>query len=310
MELIGESFKKRKNQKMNTPKFNKDRFKVLPKQEVLLHNFDPSYHAGYENRKDAEQQLIQDIELLAQLQYQLYAENKQAILIVFQAMDAAGKDGAIQHVFSGVNPQGCEVNSFKQPSANELGHDYFWRHYNKLPERGKIGIFNRSHYENVLITKVHPELLLAEKLPGIHSVVDVKKEFWEERYKQINRFERTLFENGTTIIKFFLHLSKEEQKKRFLERIDDQEKNWKFSTADLKERSFWEEYQNAYQTAISKTSTDYAPWYIIPADKKWFSHVAIGNIIVDTLKEMKIQKPDLSDSEKKALKLAKQELLE
>jgi len=287
-----------------------DKFKVLPQQEVLLHKFDPNFHDGYKNKKEAEKQLMQDIELLSQLQYQLYAENKQALLIVFQAMDAAGKDGAIQHVFSGINPQGCAVHSFKQPSTNELEHDYFWRHYIRLPERGKICIFNRSHYENVLITKVHPEYLLAENLPGIHSIADVNKEFWEERYKQINYFERTIVENGTMIIKFFLHVSKEEQKKRFLKRIETREKNWKFSSADLNERSFWKEYQKAYETAISKTSSDYAPWYIIPADNKWFSHVAIGNVIVDTLKKMKIKMPEISDNEKEALKLAKQELLE
>jgi len=253
-----------------------DRFKVVPGQKVVLHQLDTASHEGFKDKKEAERQLIQDIELLSQLQYQLYAENKQALLIVFQAMDAAGKDGAIRHVFSGVNPQGCEVHSFKQPSINELGHDYFWRHYIKLPERGKIGIFNRSHYENVLITKIHPEFLMAENLPGIHSVNDANTEFWEER---------------------------------FLDRIENRGKNWKFSVADLKERTFWNEYQKAYETAITKTSTDYAPWYIIPADNKWFSHVAIGNIIVHTLKKMKIQMPEVSDDEEKALKLAEQELL-
>ena len=294
---------------MKTHEILANTLKINLGQKVELSKLDTTSHEGFKDKKEAEGQLIQDIELLSQLQYQLYAENKRALLIVFQAMDAAGKDGAIRHVFSGVNPQGCEVHSFKHPSINELEHDYFWRHYIKLPERGKIGIFNRSHYENVLITKVHPEYLLAEKLPGIHSVHDVKKEFWERRYKQINSFERTIVENGTTVIKFFLHVSKKEQMKRFLDRIKNREKNWKFSAADLKERAFWNEYQKAYETAISKTSTDYAPWYIIPADNKWFSHVAIGNIIVHILKKMKIQMPEVSDDEEKDLRMAEQELL-
>ncbi|HKI89874.1 MAG TPA: PPK2 family polyphosphate kinase, partial [Draconibacterium sp.] len=243
------------------------------------------------------------------LQYQLYAESKQALLIIFQAMDAAGKDGAIKHVFSGVNPQGCAVHSFKQPSGNELKHDYLWRHYTKLPERGKIGIFNRSHYENVLITRVHPEFLLAEDLPEIQSVEDVTDEFWEERYRQINNFEKTISNNGTTVIKFFLHVSKDEQKERFLSRIENREKNWKFSSADIRERMLWDKYQTTYEKAISKTSTKWAPWYIIPADKKWFSRVAIGNIILETLKNMNIQMPEISDEEEAALNSAKEKLV-
>lgn len=287
---------------------NISKLKVPALSDILLKDYDPAFKDGFKNKKAAKAQLALDIKTMSELQYQLYAENRQSMLIIFQAMDAAGKDGAIKHVLSGVNPQGCEVHSFKQPSAEELEHDYLWRHYVKLPDRGRIGIFNRSHYENVLITKVHPEFLLSENLPGIHSMSDVTDKFWETRYRQINQFEKTISENGTTIIKFFLHLSKSEQKKRFLERIDNPDKNWKFSSADIEERAYWENYQNAYETAINKTSTAYAPWYIIPADHKWFSRVAIGNIIVQTLKNMNIQMPVISNEEKTFLQKAKAEL--
>lgn len=294
---------------MNNLKFNTINFKVPASETISLNKYAPEFCDGFKNKKEAKQQLKDDIKLMSKLQYQLYAENKQALLIIFQAMDAAGKDGAIKHVFSGVNPQGCAVHSFKQPSANELEHDYFWRHYIKLPERGKIGIFNRSHYENVLITQVHPELLLNENLPKIQSVKDVTDEFWEERYRQINNFEKAITNNGTTVIKFFLHVSKSEQKKRFLSRIDNREKNWKFSSADIRERMFWDKYQNTYEKTISKTSTEWAPWYIIPADRKWFSHVAIGNIIVETLKNMHIRMPEISEDEEAALHAAKAKLI-
>ena len=294
---------------MKKSKLNIDKFKVVPNKKFSLKDYDTAYCDGLKNKKEAEQQLHQSTELLSELQYKLYAENKQALLIVFQAMDAAGKDGAIKHVFSGVNPQGCDVDSFKSPSTGELAHDYLWRHYVKLPAHGKIGIFNRSHYENVLITRVHPEILMAENLPGINSVKDIKKTFWDERYKQINHFEKTLTENGTTIIKFFLHLSKDEQKKRFLERIENPDKNWKFSSADITERTYWDDYQDVYEKTIRATSTDIAPWYIIPADHKWYSHVAIGSIIVETMKKMKIKIPTLSEKNKAALELAKQDLI-
>lgn len=284
-------------------------FKVPVGKQISLEDYDTKFCDGFKKKKDAKQQLNEDIELMSKLQYQLYAENKRSLLIVFQAMDAAGKDGAISHVFSGVNPQGCEVHSFKQPSTNELEHDYFWRHYTRLPERGKIGIFNRSHYENVLVTKVHPEFLMPENLPGILSPDDVTEEFWEKRYRQINHFEKTISENGITILKFFLHVSKDEQKKRFLERIENREKNWKFSSSDIRERMHWDHYQDAYEKALSKTSTDYAPWYVIPADKKWFSRVAIGSIIVETLKNMDIRMPEISEDEEAALQSAKEKLI-
>lgn len=294
---------------MDNQKLITGQFKVPADKSISLSEYDPKFRGEFKNQKAAKKQLKSDIKLMSDLQYRLYAENKQALLIIFQAMDAAGKDGAIQHVFSGVNPQGCEVFSFKQPSTNELKHDYFWRHYNKLPERGKIGIFNRSHYENVLVTKVHPEFLLAENLPGIQSVEDATDKFWEERYRQINDFEKTITNNGTTIIKFFLHVSKDEQKKRFLARIENREKNWKFSSADIRERMYWDKYQSAYEKAISRTSKAWAPWYIIPADKKWFSRVAIGNIIVGTMKEMNIKMPEISEDELNALVMAKKKLV-
>ena len=287
---------------------NFQKFKAPPRTPVSLREYDPAFIDAFKDSKAAKKQLKKDIKLMSGLQYRLYAENRRALLLIFQAMDAAGKDGAIKHVLSGINPQGCEVHSFKHPSSEELDHSYLWRHYTKLPDRGRIGIFNRSHYENVLITKVHPEYLLAENLPDIHSVEDVDTDFWETRYRQINNFERTVSENGTVILKFFLHLSKKEQKRRFLSRIKTPDKNWKFSAADIEERAFWEDYQNAYETAISRTSTDYAPWYIIPANHKWFSRVAIGNIIVETLKNMDIKMPVISEEEKALLQKAKGKL--
>lgn len=287
---------------------NIHQFKMPPNKLITLKEYDPAYKEGFENKIAAKNQLKKDIEKLSELQYRLYAENRRALLIILQAMDAAGKDGVIRHVMSGINPQGCDVNSFKHPSDMELEHDYLWRHYIKLPDRGRIGIFNRSHYENVLITKVHPEFILTENLPGVQSVKDINNRFWETRYRQINNFEQTISENGTTILKFFLHLSKEEQKSRFLERIENPEKNWKFSSADINERNYWEDYQQAYEAAISHTSTDYAPWYIIPADHKWFSRVAIGSIIVETLKKMDIQLPVISEKEKTLLQQSKEKL--
>ena len=281
------------------------KFKAPHRKSISLKDYDTVFKDGFKNKKAAKTQINKDIQLRTKLQYRLYAENRQALLIIFQAMDAAGKDSAIKHVLSGVNPQGCDVHNFKQPSVNELEHDYLWRHYTRLPDRGRIGIFNRSHYENVLVTKVHPEFLLSENLPEVRTVSDVTKSFWASRYRQINDFEQTLSENGTTIIKFFLHLSKDEQKLRFLRRIEDPEKNWKFSSSDIKERSYWEDYQKVYESAISHTSRPHAPWYIIPADNKWFSRMVVGSIIVATLKKMAIQMPVLSKQEKEMLLKAK-----
>lgn len=289
---------------------NIHKYKVDPGQSFSLDQYDPADSGRFKTKKSANTQLKKDVEQMAALQYKLYAENRRAILIVFQAMDSAGKDSAIRHIMTGINPQGCEVHSFKHPSAEELEHDYLWRHYIHLPDRGRIGIFNRSHYENVLITKVHPELLLSENLPGIHSVSDVKKVFWEKRYRQINEFEKTVSENGTTILKFFLHLSKKEQKKRFLERIENTAKHWKFSAADIHERAFWDDYQSAYSMAIKATSTAWAPWYIIPADHKWYSRILVANIIVDTMEKMDIRLPEVTPELLQLLEKGRQSLLE
>jgi PPK2 family polyphosphate:nucleotide phosphotransferase len=285
-----------------------NKFKVTNGEKFSLKDHDTAYTADYK-RDDTEALLAGLIGEAALLQSALYADNRYALLIVFQAMDAAGKDGAIAHTLSGLNPEGCDVYSFKQPSAEELDHDFLWRHYKALPEFGRIGVHNRSHYENVLITRVHPELLLKEKLPGIVSIKDVDKEFWQKRYESICSFERHLANNGTVIIKFFLNLSKDEQKKRFLSRIDDPEKNWKFSAADINEREFWNDYMKAYEKAIKETATEQCPWYVIPADKKWFTRIAISTIILDTLKGLKLTYPVLPKEEKDKLEEAKKLLL-
>ncbi len=260
------------------------------------------------SKKESKSLLNESREELAKIQDEFYAHNKYGVLIIFQAMDAAGKDGAVKHIMSGFNPLGVKVYSFKAPTSHELDHDYFWRHYIALPARGEIAIHNRSHYENVLVTKVHPEYILGERLPGIETTKDIDNDFWEDRYKQIVRFEKNLTQNGTVILKFFLHLSKEEQKKRFLDRIDDPSKNWKFSEADMKERGFWDDYQRAYEEAISKTSTDNAPWYIIPADDKGFARLAIANIILEEFGKLNLQYPDLNEAQKTDLQKARVQL--
>lgn len=263
-------------------------------------------HTSYKDKIEkafAKNLLVQEKEKLRKLQEKLYADSSQSLLIVLQAMDAAGKDSLIEHVFSGVNPQGCEVTSFKTPSSKEYEHDFLWRHYLALPEKGKIGIFNRSHYESVLVCKVHPEYNLSEKVWKDTKQLD--DEFWENRYESIRNFEKHLANNGTKIIKIFLNVSKEEQKQRFLDRINEDDKNWKFSSGDVTERGFWNDYMKAYEAAISKTSTEYAPWYVIPADQKWFSRVAAIQIIIDKLEEMNLQYPELSAKEKSALEDSK-----
>ncbi len=285
-----------------------NKFKITNGEKFSLKDHDTDYSAGYQ-KEGADAALADFIKEISALQSALYADNRYSLLIIFQAMDAAGKDGAIAHTLSGLNPQGCEVYSFKQPSAEELDHDFLWRHYKALPEFGRIGVHNRSHYENVLVTKVHPELLLKERLPGIDAVKDIKKKFWEHRYESIRNFEKHLAENGTVIIKFFLHLSKDEQKGRFLKRIDDKEKNWKFSAADIQERAFWDDYMEAYQEAIKETSTEECPWYVLPADKKWFTRVAISHIILETLKKLDLKYPVLPKEEKEKLEEAKKALL-
>lgn len=264
-----------------------------PGQKHLVSDFNPSSTDDL-TKQEAKGQLAKDVEKLAELQDMLYAQDRYAILIIFQAMDAAGKDGTIKHVMSGINPQGCQVYSFKQPSAEELDHDYLWRINRCLPERGRIGIFNRSHYEDVLIAKVHPQIVLSGKLPGIETLADIGSDFWKRRYRQINDFERYLTENGTVIMKFFLNVSKEEQKNRFLERLNDPAKNWKFSSSDLDERQFWDDYMHAYSDVLTETSTEMAPWYVIPADNKWFMRYAVGRIICERMKQLNLHYPKLS----------------
>jgi PPK2 family polyphosphate:nucleotide phosphotransferase len=260
-------------------------------------------------KKEGEEMLQEGIINLAKMQDKLYAHDEYSVLIVLQAMDAAGKDGAIKHVMSGLNPQAVKVASFKTPSSNELDHDYFWRHYKELPARGEIGIFNRSHYENVLVTRVHPEYLLKERLPLVNSVKDVDNKFWEKRYKQINRFEKNLVENGTVILKIFLNVSKDEQKKRFLERIDNPAKNWKFSLADAQERKLWDKYMEAYEEMMEATSTEHAPWFVIPADDKWFTRLCIGAIITQQFERLKLSYPKVSKEQLERLQDAKKELM-
>ena len=288
---------------------NLDDFRITNGNKFSLSDYPTTFKEKDINKEEGELLIQKDIEELATLQDVLYAENRHAVLIVIQAMDAAGKDGTIKHIMSGVNPAGVKVSSFKSPSVTELDHDYLWRHYLALPGKGEIGIFNRSHYENVLVTKVHPEFVLNEKHSNIKSLKDIDKSFWQDRYKQICRFEKNLSENDTTILKFFLHVSKDVQKKRFLDRIDDPKKNWKFSSADLKERAYWNNYQSAYDNAIANTSTKSAPWFIIPADEKWFTRYLIGNIICSELKKLDLAYPEISDTERAALLKAKESLL-
>ncbi|WP_370895364.1 polyphosphate kinase 2 family protein [Chryseobacterium gossypii] len=266
----------------------------------------PTEYKGELTKKEGEQLLILEKEKLRELQEKLYADGSQSLLVILQAMDAAGKDSLIEHVFGGVNPQGCNVTSFKTPSPKEYSHDFLWRHYVALPQKGMIGIFNRSHYESVLVCKVHPEYNLNEKTWD--SVKDFDDKFWENRYESIRNFEKHLSQNGTTIVKIFLHVSKDEQKKRFLDRINEQEKNWKFSMGDLPERAVFDQYMQAYETAINETSRDYAPWYVLPADHKWFARVAAIQIIIDTLEKMGLEYPGLSEKDRQDLQKAKKQL--
>lgn len=268
------------------------RLLATPGAEHTVSEFD-THFTGDLTKQEAGALLAEDIEKLSALQGKLYAQDRYSVLVIFQAMDAAGKDGTTKHVMSGINPQGCQVYSFKQPSAEELDHDYLWRINRCLPERGRIGIFNRSQYEDVLIAKVHPEIILSNKLPGVTSLEDVTPKFWKKRYRQINDYERYLTENGTIVIKFFLNVSKDEQKRRFLARLEDEAKNWKFSTSDLKERSYWDDYMKAYSDMLTHTSTEDAPWYVIPADNKWFMRYAVGRILCERMGELDLHYPEM-----------------
>jgi PPK2 family polyphosphate:nucleotide phosphotransferase len=278
---------------------------VPPGKKIRLSDFDPAGTGKFHSKDEALEKLETDIVRLAEYQDVLYAQDTQALLIIFQALDAAGKDSTIKHVMSGVNPQGTEVFSFKQPSAEELDHDYLWRYHKCVPERGRIGIFNRSYYEEVLVLRVHPEFLRAEKLPP----GTMKKDVWKQRFDQINDFERYLTRNGVAILKFFLNVSREEQRKRFLARLNTSEKNWKFSLADVKERACWNDYQKAFEAVFNHTSTKWAPWHVIPADHKWFTHAAVADIIISKLKSLNLKYPTVSKEHLQELQAAR-ELLE
>lgn len=278
---------------------------VKPGCSVDLAEFDPRATGAFKNKHDATDKLNGDITKLAALQEIFYALAQYALLIVIQGTDTAGKDGAIKHVMTGINPQGVDVDAFKVPSTTQLAHDYLWRTTKALPQRGRIGIFNRSYYEELTVVRVHPSVLEGERLPP-DSIASTA--LWKDRYEDINAFERHMSRNGTVILKFFLHLSKEEQRKRLLERVDTPDKNWKLSAADISERKFWDSYQHAYQEELSHTSTEYAPWHIIPADHKWFARVAIASLIVERLESLKLAYPELSSEQRAHLAAIRAEL--
>jgi len=277
---------------------------ICPNRPFRLKDFNTDEHGAFKDKAEATEKLASDIEKLRKLQDVFYAADTYALLIIFQAMDAAGKDGAIKHVMSGLNPQGCQVASFKTPSSNEIDHDYLWRSNLFLPERGRIGIFNRSYYEEVLVVRVHPEILAAQKIPAELKTGAI----WKRRFREIRHYEQYLTDNGTKIVKFFLHLSKEEQKTRFLERINDPTKNWKLSPSDVKLRAFWDQYQDAYEEAIAATSTKAAPWYVIPADRKWFSRAMIADVLVKTLESLNLDYPKSTSTQLAAIEEARNAL--
>ncbi len=272
-------------------------FRVESGKKFRLKDFNPADTGGLRSRQQAEEWLQNGVARLSELQELLYADDRWALLLIFQAMDAAGKDGAIKHVMSGVNPQGVQVYSFKAPSAEELDHDYLWRTMRCFPERGRIGIFNRSYYEETLVVRVHPELLAVEKIPT--SLVT--RDIWKERFEDINALELYLSRNGVVVRKFFLHVSKAEQKKRFLKRLDDKEKHWKFSASDVKERAHWDAYMEAYEDMIRNTATPHAPWYVVPADNKWFTRIAVAEAVANALEGLNLSFPKVSASQRKEL---------
>jgi PPK2 family polyphosphate:nucleotide phosphotransferase len=289
-----------------------DLFRVPPGKKVRLKHYDPGWAQAKELKalgkeeikKRARRAMEENLQELAVAQELLYADDTYALLIVLQAMDAAGKDGTIKHVMSGLNPQGCQVYSFKKPSVEDLDHNFLWRYMRCLPERGRIGIFNRSYYEDVLVVKVHPELVSAGRLPpGKRG-----KSFWEGRYDDINAFERHLVRNGIIVLKFFLHVSRDEQKRRFLERLDRADKHWKFSAADLAERGYWDQYMGAYEDALSATSTEWAPWYVVPADHKWATRSVVADILTSTIRGLDLKYPEVTEEQERALKAARKRL--
>jgi len=282
-------------------------FRVADGKKFRLDDVDPDDTLGLksEDKPRAKEALASGVEILAALQDKLYAQDRWGVLLIFQAMDAAGKDGAIKHVMSGINPQGCQVFSFKAPTSEDLDHDYLWRCMKRLPERGRIGIFNRSYYEETLVVRVHPEFLEKQKLPPEL----LTKNLWQERFQDIRAFERYLNRNGILVRKFFLHVSKKEQKRRFLERVENPEKNWKFSSADLEERGFWDEYQKVYEEMIQNTATKNAPWYVVPADNKWFTRVVVAAAVIEALDSLDLAYPKVSKTQLNALAAAKAALL-
>ena len=281
-------------------------FRITKGEKFRLKGYDPADTGGLKDKEKALKTLQRGVELLSHFQEKLYAQDRWAMLMIFQAMDAAGKDGAIKHVMSGINPQGCSVTSFKAPSSEELDHDYMWRAHKAIPERGKIGLFNRSYYEEVLVVRVHQEILGAQHLPKEL----IGKDIWATRCEDINNFEKYLANNGVIVLKFFLHLSKGEQKKRFLERLEMPEKNWKFSLADVKERSCWKDYQKAYEEMIQNTASKHAPWYVIPADNKWFTRLAVASAAIEALDSLDLQFPEVDKDKKKELEKVREALLQ
>lgn len=286
---------------MKTPGRLSERYRISKGKRFRLKDVAPDDTAGIRSKDDARRALAQGVERLAELQELLYAQDRWALLLVFQAMDAAGKDGTIKHVMSGVNPQGCQVFSFKAPSAEELDHDFLWRTTKALPERGRIGIFNRSYYEEVLVVRVHPQYLESQKLPEPL----VRRRIWEERFEDINALERHLARSGTLVRKFYLHMSRKEQRKRFLKRLDQPAKNWKFSAADVKERGHWDAYRDAYEDMIRHTAGAHAPWYVVPADHKWFTRLVVADAVVAALEELKLRFPRLDAAKRAELQQAR-----
>jgi len=279
-------------------------YRVEDGAKFRLKDFDPGDTSGVKSKKHAEEELALGVQRLTELQDKLYAQDRWAVLIVLQGMDAAGKDSVIKHVMAGINPQGCEVFSFKQPSVEELNHDFLWRTQKQAPGRGRIGIFNRSYYEEVLVTRVHKELLERQHIPS--SLMT--KNIWKERFTDINAYESYLFRNGIVVRKFFLNLSKKEQRKRFLKRLDEPEKNWKFSAADIAERAFWNDYMNAYEDAIQHTATPHAPWYVVPADNKWYTRLVVAAAVVHALEKLHLSYPTVDAAKRKELEAAREAL--
>lgn len=282
--------------------------RVIPGNKVDLAAWPTDGCDAFASKEAAQKALAESIERMAELQYKLYATNARSVLIVMQGMDAAGKDSLIRHVMTGLNPQGLAVTSFKTPTAEELDHDFLWRYHRATPRRGTIGLFNRSHYEDVLITRVHPEMVVNARPPGVSRVEDLDEGFWKRRLKSIAAFEQQLVDGGTVICKFYLHLSKAEQKQRFLERIDEAEKNWKFSTSDVEERAYWDEYKHAYEQAIEATSTEAAPWHVVPADRKWATRAIVAQIVVAALEGLDLRIPPLTPEASDRLESARRSL--